>query len=210
MHEYYPSKLLEQAVQEMSKLPGIGKRTALRLALHILKQNADYARQIGTAIINLKNDIVYCRTCFNISDTELCPICANHSRDRSLICVVESMRDIMAIENTQQFRGVYHVLGGVISPMDGIGPSTLTIKELIARIELGEAAEIILALPPTMEGDTTNYYLYKQLHRSGIRISVIARGISIGDELEFADEVTLGRSILERKEFTGIQTPKPH
>lgn len=210
MHEYYPSKLLERAVQEMSKLPGIGKRTALRLALHILKQNADYARQIGTAIIDLKNDIVYCHTCFNISDTDLCPICANPSRDRSLICVVESMRDIMAIENTQQFRGVYHVLGGVISPMDGIGPSVLTIKELIARIELGEASEIILALPPTMEGDTTNYYLYKQLHRFGIRISVIARGISIGDELEFADEVTLGRSILERKEFTGIQTPKPH
>lgn len=210
MHEYYPSKLLERAVQEMSKLPGIGKRTALRLALHILKQNADYARQIGTAIIDLKNDIVYCHTCFNISDTDLCPICANTSRDRSLICVVESMRDIMAIENTQQFRGVYHVLGGVISPMDGIGPSVLTIKELIARIELGEASEIILALPPTMEGDTTNYYLYKQLHRFGIRISAIARGISIGDELEFADEVTLGRSILERKEFTGIQTPKPH
>lgn len=210
MHEYYPSKLLERAVQEMSKLPGIGKRTALRLALHILKQNADYARQIGTAIIDLKNDIVYCKTCYNISDTDMCQICSNLSRDHSLICVVESMRDIMAIENTQQYRGVYHVLGGVISPMDGIGPSVLNIKELIARLEGEVVQEVILALPPTMEGDTTNYYLYKQLHRFGIRVSVIARGIAVGDDLEFADEVTLGRSILERKEFTGIQTTKPY
>lgn len=209
MHEYYPSKLLERGVQELNKLPGVGKRTALRLALHILKQSPDYANQIGQAIIDLKKDIVYCQTCFNISDTEECPICASPSRESNVVCVVENMRDIMAIENTQQYRGKYHVLGGVISPMDGIGPSNLTIKELIERVEQGEIEEIIFALPATMEGDTTNFYLYKKLHQYDIKLSVIARGISVGDELEFTDEVTLGRSILERKQFTGMPTGNP-
>jgi len=205
MHEYYPSALLEKAVKELNKLPGIGKRSALRLALHILKQDAEYAHRIGQAIINLKNDIIYCNVCYNISDNHVCPICANELRDHKTVCVVESMRDVMAIENTQQYRGVYHVLGGVISPMDGIGPAKLTISQLLERVEQEVIEEIIFALPATMEGDTTNFYLYKKLSHSGVSMSVIARGIAVGDELEFADEVTLGRSILERKAFAGLQ-----
>ncbi len=197
----YPSKLLEQAVNELSKLPGIGRKTALRMALHLLKRSMPEVESLGTAVIKMRNDIIYCTVCRNISDEELCVICSSPKREHSLICVVEDIRDVMAIENTGQYGGVYHVLGGIISPMEGIGPQNLHIDELINRVATGEVAEIILALPTTIEGDTTNFYLFRKLAQFHIRLTTIARGISIGDELEHADEVTLGRSILNRTPY---------
>ncbi|TRO65295.1 recombination mediator RecR [Christiangramia sabulilitoris] len=197
----FSSKLLEQAVDEMSQLPGIGKRTALRLVLHLLKQPKEQTSQLAGALQNLRENIKLCGNCFNISDTELCEICANPSRASEIVCVVEDIRDVMAIENTGQYRGHYHVLGGKISPMDGVGPSQLTIKPLIEKVQAGKIEEIIFALSSTLEGDTTNFYIFKQLEGTGIKTSTIARGISVGDELEYADEVTLGRSITNRIPF---------
>ena len=197
----YPSKLLEQAVNELAKLPGIGRKTALRMALHLLKQHPGEVEALGNAVIKMRNEINYCSDCRNISDQELCAICASPKRDHTLICVVEDIRDVMAIENTGQFSGVYHVLGGIISPMDGIGPQNLHIEALVSRIATGEIAEVILALPTTIEGDTTNFYLFRKLNDFEIRITTIARGVSIGDELEHTDEVTLGRSILHRTPY---------
>ena len=197
----FSSKLLEQAVAEMSQLPGIGKRTALRLVLHLLKQPVSQTEQLAGALTNLRSQIKLCENCHNISDTKICDICANPNRLKEIVCVVEDIRDVMAIENTGQYRGLYHVLGGKISPMDGIGPSQLTIKSLIDKVKLGEVEEIIFALSSTLEGDTTNFYIFKQLEGTNIKTSTIARGISVGDELEFADEVTLGRSITNRIPF---------
>jgi recombination protein RecR len=204
----YPSKLLEQAVNELAKLPGIGRKTALRMALHLLKRNVLEVESLGTAIIKMRNNIIYCTACRNISDQELCAICANPKRDPSLICVVEDIRDVMAIENTGQFMGVYHVLGGIISPMDGIGPGDLHIDKLISRLSSGSVTEIILALPTTIEGDTTNFYLYRKLTEFNLKITIIARGVSIGDELEHTDEVTLGRSILNRTPYESVLSRK--
>ncbi len=198
----YPSTLLENAVQEFSKLPGIGRKTALRLVLYLLRQDVDDVEAFGNAIISLKKEIKYCRVCHNISDTEVCHICNNQSRDSSTICIVENIKDVMAVENTQQFRGLYHVLGGIISPMDGIGPNDLEIESLVERVKAGNIREIILALSTTMEGDTTNFYIFRKLAAYDAKITTIARGVSIGDELEYADEVTLGRSILNRTNFT--------
>ncbi|CAM2785969.1 DNA replication and repair protein RecR [Flavobacterium succinicans] len=197
----FSSKLLERAVGEMAQLPGIGKRTALRLVLHLLKQPKDQVQFLSEALTSMRNDIQFCSNCHNISDTELCQICANTSRNHQLICVVEDVRDVMAIENTGQFKGVYHVLGGKISPIDGVGPSQLTISSLVEKVKLGQVKELIFALSSTMEGDTTNFYIYKQIASTGILFSTIARGIAVGDELEYADEVTLGRSILQRVPF---------
>ena len=197
----FSSKLLENAVNEFSKLPGIGKKTALRLVLFLLKQNKDEVQSFGDSIIKLFNEIKYCRSCNNISDTDLCKICANPSRDHSTICVVENIRDVLSIENTQQFHGIYHVLGCIISPIDGFGPGDLVIKTLETKIKYKEVKEIILALPTTMEGDTTNFYLYRKFNDSGVKISTLARGVSIGDDLEYADEITLGRSIINRTLF---------
>ncbi|MEI7724349.1 MAG: recombination mediator RecR [Bacteroidota bacterium] len=189
---------MEQAVNELARLPGIGRKTALRMALHLLKRNIQEVESLGNAVIKMRNEIIYCTECRNISDQELCAICANSKRDHSLICIVEDIRDVMAIENTGQFSGVYHVLGGIISPMDGIGPQDLHIDALIRRVATGEVGELILALPTTIEGDTTNFYLYRKLSEYNLKLTTIARGISIGDELEHTDEVTLGRSILNR------------
>jgi len=197
----FPSKLLENAVNELSRLPGIGKKTALRLALYMLRQEKDSVIRFSDSIKTLREEIQYCSGCFNISDTDVCSICASEKRDHRLVCVVESIRDVMAIENTRQFFGVYHVLGGVISPMDGIGPDDLTIEPLEDKIKNGKVDEVIFALSTTMEGDTTNFYLYRKLSKYQVKITTIARGISIGDELEYADEVTLGRSLLNRLPF---------
>mgnify|MGYP003146863163 FL=1 len=197
----FSSKLLEQAVDEMSQLPGIGKRTALRLVLHLLKQPEEQTSRLSKSLLDLRENIKLCSNCFNISDTELCEICANPNRVSEIVCVVEDIRDVMAIENTGQYRGHYHVLGGKISPMDGVGPSQLTIKALIEKVREGKIEEIIFALSSTLEGDTTNFYIFKQLEGTGIKTSTIARGISVGDELEYADEVTLGRSITNRIPF---------
>ncbi len=197
----FSSKLLEKAVDEISQLPGIGKRTALRLVLHLLKQPTEQTAGLTAALTKMRTELKFCKNCHNISDSSVCEICANPRRDRTLICVVEDIRDVMAIENTGQFRGVYHVLGGKISPMDGVGPSQLNISTLVDKVHTGEIAEVIFALSPTMEGDTTNFYIYKQFKDIKILTSTIARGISVGDELEFADEVTLGRSILQRIPF---------
>jgi recombination protein RecR len=198
----YSSKLLENAVNEFSKLPGIGKKTALRLVLFLLRQNKDEVQSFGDSIIKLHNEIKYCRSCNNISDTDLCKICANHSRDHSTICIVENIRDVLSIENTQQYHGIYHVLGCIISPIDGFGPGDLMLKTLETKIKNEEQVkEIILALPTTMEGDTTNFYLYRKFKDSGVKISTLARGVSIGDDLEYADEITLGRSIVNRTLF---------
>ncbi len=197
----YSSKLLENAVYEISQLPGIGKRTALRLALHLLKQPEQQTMHISEALLKLRTEVNFCSSCHNISDTKLCEICANPKRDESIICVVEDIRDVMAIENTSQYQGLYHVLGGKISPMEGIGPQDLTIIPLITKIKKGIVKELIFALSSTMEGDTTNFYIYKQLDGMEVATSTIARGISVGDELEYADEVTLGRSILNRVPF---------
>ncbi len=203
-----PSKLLENAVTELSKLPGIGRKTALRLALHLLKQGEQEVEAFGNAVIALRREVVYCKDCFNISDTEICSICSNQKRDHTLICVVEDVRDVMAIENTGQFSGVYHVLGGILSPVEGIGPDKLTIDQLMQRAREGTIKEIILALPTTIEGDTTNFYLYKQLKDLPVAVSAIARGVSIGDELEYTDEVTLGRSILHRTPYENLLSGK--
>lgn len=197
----FPSKLIEDAVNEFSRLPGVGRKTALRFVLHLLKQDVQVVNNFGNAFIRLRNELKYCRNCHNISDREMCDICSNTSRDKSQVCVVEDVRDVMAIENTQQFKGVYHVLGGIISPMDGIGPSDLNIETLVAKTAAGEVKEVIMALSTTMEGDTTNFYIYKRLKDFGISITTIARGIAIGDELEYADEVTLGRSIVNRMPY---------
>jgi recombination protein RecR len=197
----YPSKLLEKAVNEFSKLPGVGNKTALRLVLHLLRQNREDASALGQSIIELCSNIRYCSSCHNISDSELCEICSDPSRQQSQICVVESIRDILAIENTQQYHGIYHVLGGIISPMDGIGPSDLHIKPLEDKVIDGKVEEIILALSTTMEGDTTNFYLYRKFNNHPVKITILARGVSIGDELEYADELTLGKSILNRTPY---------
>ena len=194
----FPSKLLENAVSEFAKLPGIGKKTALRLVLHLLKRESDEVHRFSDAITRLKDEVMHCRVCHNISDTEICNICGNGSRDHGLVCVVENIRDVMSIENTQQFRGVYHVLGGIISPMDGIGPADLEIETLLKRVEEGVIREVIFALSTTMEGDSTNFYLFRKLKNSNVRITTLARGVSVGDELEFTDELTLGRSIVNR------------
>ncbi len=198
MYESFPSKLLEDAVNEFAKLPGIGRKTALRLALHLLRCEPEEVNLFGQSVIRMRNEIQYCPQCHNLSDAGNCIICANSSRDRSTVCVVESVREVMSIENTQQYNGLYHVLGGIISPMNGIGPSDLSIDLLEQRASRGEIREIILALSATLEGDTTNFFLYRKLSRFGLKISTIAKGVSIGDELEYTDELTLGRSILNR------------
>ncbi|MBQ8191914.1 MAG: recombination protein RecR [Bacteroidaceae bacterium] len=201
MNQQYPSVLLEKAVSEFAKLPGIGRKTAMRLVLHLLRQETASVESLGQALITLKHEVKYCRVCHNISDTELCQICSSPSRDASQVCVVENIRDVMAVENTQQYRGLYHVLGGVISPMDGVGPGDLQIDSLVKRVEAGGIDEVILALSSTMEGDTTNFYIYRKLAHTEVKLTVIARGIPVGDELEYADEVTLGRSIMARVPF---------
>ncbi|GAB1307507.1 recombination mediator RecR [Urechidicola sp. KH5] len=197
----FSSKLLENAVNEVSQLPGIGRRTALRLVLHLLKRPKDQTHALGRALSNLVDEIKLCKSCHNISDVEICEICANPKRNTEVVCVVEDVRDVMAIENTVQFNGLYHVLGGKISPMEGVGPQNLTIDSLIEKVSQGTIKEVIFALSSTMEGDTTNFYIYKQLEKFNIKTSTIARGISVGDELEYADEVTLGRSIKNRIPF---------
>ncbi|MEP3836295.1 MAG: recombination mediator RecR [Algibacter sp.] len=197
----FSSKLLERAVNEMSQLPGIGKRTALRLVLHMLRQPKDQTLALSEALQTMRRDVKFCKSCHNISDVELCEICSNPKRSKDTICVVEDIRDVMAIENTSSFRGVYHVLGGKISPMDGIGPHDLNIVSLVNKVKAGKIRELIFALSSTMEGDTTNFYIFKQIKDFGITTSTIARGISVGDELEYADEVTLGRSIVNRIPF---------
>ena len=213
----YPSIVLEQAVNQLASLPGVGRRTALRLVLHLLRQSDQDVEAFASAFARLKKEIIYCRVCHNISDSELCPICASTRRDHSTICVVENVQDVMSIENTGQYNGVYHVLGGVISPMEGIGPKDIEIDSLIERISKGDIAEVILALPTTMEGDTTNFYIYRRIenhqsqitnHQSQItnnqcdlRITQIARGVAVGNQLEYTDEITLGRSIVNRTEF---------
>lgn len=201
MEQQYPSVLLEKAVNEFSKLPGIGRKTALRLVLHLLRQSNSDVEQFASAIAKVKQEVKYCRVCHNICDEDVCPICSDPRRDTSLICVVENIQDVMAVENTQQFRGLYHVLGGIISPMDGIGPDQLEIQSLVQRVEQGGVSEVILALSSTMEGDTTNFYISRKLAPLDVKLSVIARGISVGDELEYTDEVTLGRSIVNRTPF---------
>ena len=191
-----------------SKLPGIGHRTALRLVLHLLKQDTEAVRQFGESIIRLKEEVKYCQVCHNISDTELCDLCANPDRDRTTICVVENIRNVMSIEDTGQFHGLYHVLGGVISPMDGVGPGDIELASLVDRVAAGGISEVILALSPTMEGDTTNFYISRRLAPFDIKLTVLARGVNIGDELEYTDEITLGRSIVNRVNFNSYQTPK--
>lgn len=202
MHiDRFPSRLLENAVNEFAKLPGIGRKSALRLVLHLLKQDAPEVEIFANSLIQLRTEIKHCRVCHNISDTEICNICANPTRNNSLVCVVENIKDVMAIENTHQFNGLYHVLGGIISPMDGVGPSDLEVESLVKRVNDGGIDEIILALSTTMEGDTTNFYIFKKLKNLPVKISTLARGVSIGDELEYTDEVTLGRSIVNRMNF---------
>ena len=202
MYQKYPSLLLEEAVNEFSKLPGIGRKTALRLVLHLLRQDVSTAINFGESITKLCRDVKYCDVCHNISDTDICSLCSDKDRDPSVLCVVENVKEVMVIDNTRQFRGLYHVLGGIISPMDGVGPADLNIESLVDRVKKGEIKEVILALSTTMEGDTTNFYIFRKLAPYNVKISIIARGISIGDEIEYADEVTLGRSILNRTLFT--------
>ncbi len=202
--ENLSSKILENAVNEISRLPGIGKRTALRLALRILKFNDIESNSFINSLLSLKNDIYFCKNCNNISDTPICSICSNMKRNQEIVCVVQDIRDIIAIENTQQYFGVYHVLGGVISPIEGVGTKDLNFDSLFEKVNSNKCNEIILALPSTIEGDTTNYYIYKNISKSGVKVSVIARGIAIGDDLEYADEVTLGRSLLNRTPFETI------
>jgi recombination protein RecR len=201
MNFNYSSRLLEAAVNEFATLPGIGHKTALRLVLHLIKQNSAALETFGNTIIRLGTALKFCKVCRNICDDELCPVCADNKRDHSTICIVESIKDVMIIENTQQYRGVYHVLGGIISPMNGLGPSDLTISSLEERVKQGAINEIILALSATMEGDTTNFYLYRRLSPYKILFSTLARGVSIGDELEYTDEITLGRSLINRIPF---------
>lgn len=199
--ENFSSKLLQEAVDEFAKLPGIGKKTALRLVLHLLNRDKEEVSQFGNTIIKLRNEIQRCQSCQVISDSDVCPICADTSRDHTLICVVENSRDMMAVESTHQYQGIYHVLGGIISPMDGIGPGDLNLQSLQEKVAAGEVREIILALSTTMEGDTTNFYLYKKFRGYEVRITTLARGVSIGDDLEYADELTLGKSIMNRTLF---------
>ena len=199
--QHYPSAILEDAVNEFAKLPGIGRKTALRLVLHLLRQDKADVEHFGNILITLKNEVQYCKMCHNISDSELCLICGDETRDAQTLCVVENIKDVMSIENTQKYRGLYHVLGGIISPMDGIGPNDLEIESLVNRVKTEPVKEVILALSPTMEGDTTNYYIYRKLSQCKVIISTIARGVAIGNELEYADEITLGRSILNRTLF---------
>ena len=201
INEQYPSKLLEQAIQELSLLPGVGRKTALRFALFLLNQNKEAVHAFSNSLTHLRDDVKHCKICHNISDTDICNICANTNRDKSIICVVENIHSVMSIENTGQYNGLYHVLGGVISPMDGIGPSNLELDSLFKRVDIDNVKEIILALNPTMEGDTTNFYISRRLQSSNIKISLLARGVSIGDDLEYTDEVTLGRSITGRIPF---------
>lgn len=196
--EQFPSVLLEKAVGEFSKLPGVGRKTALRLVLHLLRQPTTVADSLAEAVRNVRHDIKYCSICHNISDTDICPICADPRRDATTVCVVENVQDVMAVENTQAYHGLYHVLGGIISPMHGIGPSDIEIDSLVHRVAEGHIKEVILALSSTMEGDTTNFYISRQLRNYPVKVSVIARGISVGNELEYTDEVTLGRSIVNR------------
>ena len=197
----FSSKLLENAVNEMAQLPGVGKRTALRLVLHMLRQPKAQTLQLAEALQTMRSEVKFCKSCHNISDVELCEICANPNRNEAIICVVEDIRDVMAIENTSSFKGLYHVLGGKISPMDGIGPHDLNIETLVEKIKHGKIKELIFALSSTMEGDTTNFYIFKQIQDYEVETSTIARGISVGDELEYADEITLGRSIVNRIPF---------
>ena len=201
MENQYPSLLLERAVNEFSRLPGIGRKTALRLVLNLLRQDVEEVERFTDAVLQLRKEVRRCRICHNISDTEICPICSDSHRNRRLIRVVENIQDVMAVERTGQFYGLYHVLGGIISPMDGVGPSDLEIESLVERVKEGEVDEIIFALASTMEGDTTNFYISRKLQPYDVKLSVIARGISVGDELEYTDEVTLGRSILNRTEM---------
>ena len=206
--ENFSSKLLQTAVEEFSKLPGIGRKTSLRLVLHLLRQNREDVDYFAKAISKLREDVIYCESCHNISDRKECDICNSPRRDKSIICVVEDLRDVIAIENTGQYHGLYHVLGGIISPMDGIGPDDLNIQSLVDRVKNNPVQEIILALSTTMEGDTTNFYIYRKLQETNMKISTIARGIAIGDELEYADEVTLGRSIMNRTPYQ-LNIPNP-
>ncbi|MFC2089952.1 recombination mediator RecR [Bacteroidota bacterium] len=201
MHQNYSSKLLEEAVEEFASLPGIGRKTALRLVLYLLKQEDQAVERFGTTILKIKKEILHCKICHNISDTDVCNICSDPYRDHQTVCVVENIRDVMSIENTHQYSGIYHVLGGIISPIDGIGPADLTIDSLVEKVSADKIKEVILALSTTMEGDTTNFYIYKKLKGASVDISTLARGVSIGDDLEYADEVTLGRSILNRTRF---------
>jgi recombination protein RecR len=200
-NDHFPSKLLEHAVGQFSSLPGIGRKTALRLVLHLLRSEVSEVEEFSQSIIRLKKEVKHCDICHNVSDTERCVICSSPNRSRSIVCVVESIREVLSIENTHQFNGLYHVLGGIISPMDGIGPGDLTINSLVERVKTGEVTEVILALSTTMEGDTTNFYIFKKLKPFNIRVTTLARGVSVGGELEYADEVTLGRSIINRTEY---------
>lgn len=197
----YPSILLENAVNEFANLPGVGKKTALRLALYLLRRDSEFTESFAKALTEFRNDIKYCKVCHNICDDDVCPLCLDPLRDSTLLCVVENVKEVMAIENTGQFRGLYHVLGGIISPMEGVGPAELEIESLVERVKSGQVREIILALSTTMEGDTTNFYIFRRLAGLDVKITVIARGVSIGDEIEYADEITLGRSILNRTSF---------
>lgn len=201
--EKYPSKLLEAAVNEFSRLPGIGRKSALRMVLHLLRQDKEDVTAFGQTLIQLRNEIKHCRVCHNISDTDICGICSNTARNNAVICVVENIRDVMLIENTQQFNGLYHVLGGIISPMDGIGPNELEIESLLTRAGNEDVREIILALPTTMEGDTTNFYIYRKLKENKIKVTTLSRGVAVGDDLEYTDEITLGRSLVNRIPYEG-------
>ncbi|MFO7867986.1 MAG: recombination mediator RecR [Bacteroidales bacterium] len=203
---YFPSKVFEHAVHAIAKLPGIGNKTATRLVMHILKQNEAYAQTLGEAIINVRKNINYCSSCHTISDSEICEICSNPLRNKHIVCVVENLQDMLAIENTGQYKGVYHVLGGIISPMEGISAQNLTIDLLIKRVKEDAVSEIIFALPVTIEGDTTSYYIYKKLQDFPVTISMLSRGVSVGNDLEYADEATLARSIQDRITYSGIQT----
>lgn len=206
MDERYPSRLLEKAVSEMAKLPGVGRKTALRLVLYLLRRDAVATEQLAEALLAARHDIKRCRVCHNISDTDICPICSDKSRDSATVCVVENIQDVLAIENTAQYHGLYHVLGGLISPLDGVGPKDIEIDSLALRVDKGGINEVILALSSTMEGDTTAFYISRRLKASGIKLTVIARGISVGDELQYTDELTLGRSILNRVPFEQPQS----
>ncbi len=202
MATHFPSKLLEDAVNEFSSLPGIGRKTAFRLVMHLLRRDSSEVKRFGETITRLREDVCYCSVCHGISDTPVCEICSDEARDRSLICVVENVQDVMAVENTRQFRGIYHVLGGIISPVDGVGPSDLTINRLEEKVRSGEIKEVILALSTTMEGDTTNFFIYRRLSPFDVRVTTLARGVAIGDVLEYTDEITLGQSIVNRRLFS--------
>lgn len=204
MHQNYSSKLLEEAVEEFASLPGIGRKSALRMVLFLLRQDDKEVERFGQTVLKMKKEIKHCKICHNISDTEVCSICTDNYRDHEIICVVENIRDVMSIENTHQYHGIYHVLGGIISPLDGIGPADLTIEALVEKARNNPIKEVILALSTTMEGDTTNFYIYKKLQDTRVKVTTLARGVAIGDDLEYADEITLGRSILNRTDFEEI------